>query len=58
MLVGHRELEQTGYDFEELAKWCEDEYCSLAVGVMTIEEELLDDFENELEDARYFEDAK
>jgi len=25
---------------------------------MTIEEELLDDFENELEDARYFEDAK
>jgi hypothetical protein len=25
---------------------------------MTIEEELLDEFENELKDARYFEDAK
>jgi hypothetical protein len=36
-------------------------YCSLAIrGMrgMTIEEELLDDFENELEDARYFKDAK
>ncbi len=33
-------------------------FCSLALGGMTIEEELLDDFENELEDARYFEDAK
>ncbi len=33
-------------------------YCSLAIRGMTIEEELLDDFENELEDARYFKDAK
>jgi hypothetical protein len=33
-------------------------YCSLAIGGMTIEEEPLDDFENELKDARYFKDAK
>jgi hypothetical protein len=29
-----------------------------AVGGMMIEKELLDDFENELKDARYFKDAK
>jgi hypothetical protein len=58
MLVGCAKYWQAGYDFEELAKWCEDQlpfscYHEM-VEFLKTKDKMLDNFEEELEDVGYF----